>query len=307
MKKVIIFGIGKRLDVLMKKGVAFKYEILACTCNDPKMWGEYYRGIEIIPPEEIAGYEFDEILISTQKYEAEIRCQLYDDLKIDADKIKLLESEEYKHEAELNYWRGCFEAENGKFYNAHYETIMLGIAQERDENFWHNQVVADFGCGPRGSLQWAKAPSLRIGIDVLASQYLEEFGNNLVSHNMIYVPSSEWYIPIPNESIDCLCTINSLDHVKNLDIMCQEIMRIMKPKGLLLASFNINEPACACEPQTLTERLLEEVLLKYFDVETYRLAHKIKGATYDDVLNNRVLQSLAPDEEGILWVRARKK
>ena len=307
MKKVIVFGIGKRLEVLMKKGMLFRYEILACTCNEQKMWGKYYRGIDIISPKEIVEYEFDEILISTKKYEAEIRYQLEEDFKIDARKIKLLEIEEDKHEAELKFWRERFSAENGKFNNAHYETIMLGIAKETDESFWENQVVADFGCGPRGSLTWAKAPSLRIGIDVLVPQYLEEFGNNMVSHNMVYVPSNERYIPIPNETIDCLCTINSLDHVENLERMCQEMLRIMKPKALLLASFNLNEPASPCEPQTLTEQLLEKMLLRYFDIETYRLAHKIEGATYADFINNKLLDSLAPDEEGILWVRARKK
>lgn len=305
MKKVIVFGIGNRFEALMKMGVFSKYNILACTCNDRNRWGDYYRGIEIIPPDKITKYSFDEILISTQIYEAEIKKQLEEECKIDTEKIKGIEED--KLEEELSYWRGRYTQENGKFDNAHYEKLMLEIASEENEEFWKGKVVADFGCGPRGSLAWAKAPSVRIGIDVLTPRYLEEFGSTLITHNMIYVPSTEEYIPIPNEMVDCLCTINSLDHVKNLELMCQEILRIMKPNALLLASFNLNEPASPCEPQMLTEKLLEQVLLKYFDIETYRLARKGKDSTYEEFLKNNLVDNLAAEEVGILWVRARKK
>lgn len=47
--------------------------------------------------------------------------------------------------------------------------------------------------------------------------------------------------------------------------MCNEMIRILKPGGILGGSFNMYEPASDCEPQTLTEAILEEHLLKYFD------------------------------------------
>ena len=182
---------------------------------------------------------------------------------------------------------------------------MLSIAQEKDDFFLENKVVADFGCGPRGSLKWMKSPAIKIGIDVLANQYIEEFGEELIQHDMIYVTSTEQYIPLPKESVDCLYTINSLDHVNNLEVMSKEILRILKPDGLLLASFNLNEPSTECEPLTLTEEKLTYYLLKNFEIETYRLARQGKQNIYENMESGHLVQDIA-GERAVLWVKAKK-
>src|SRR5436853_5907059 len=71
-----------------------------------------------------------------------------------------------KHQAEIAYWRN--EWTGGKFHNDYYRRTMLGLAGETDDFFLRGKIVADFGCGPQGSLAWATAARLRIGIDVLA-------------------------------------------------------------------------------------------------------------------------------------------
>ena len=57
----------------------------------------------------------------------------------------------------------------GRFRNDYYEQTMLMLAHEPDGEFIRNKIVADFGCGPQGSLCWAKMARARIGIDVLAT------------------------------------------------------------------------------------------------------------------------------------------
>jgi len=74
-----------------------------------------------------------------------------------------------KDAAQLWYWQGRWLAEGRKLRNDHYESLMLAVADERSPAFLHAKVVADFGCGPRGSLCWATSARERIGIDVLAS------------------------------------------------------------------------------------------------------------------------------------------
>ena len=91
-----------------------------------------------------------------------------------------------KCEHELNYWQGRFKADNGNFGNTHYRKLMLAIAQESDDNFLKGKIVADFGCGPRGSLAWTDSPSRRIGIDVLVPIYLDFFGECMLGHGMDY-------------------------------------------------------------------------------------------------------------------------
>jgi hypothetical protein len=71
-----------------------------------------------------------------------------------------------------------YRLEGNKLDNHFYADLMLSISDEKDDGFLQGKVVADFGCGPRGSLIWAKSASIRIGIDVLAQRYIQEFPRN---------------------------------------------------------------------------------------------------------------------------------
>ena len=76
-----------------------------------------------------------------------------------------------KYAAELDFWQARFDAENGDLFSAGYEQVMLELAGEPDARFVGGKVVADFGCGPRGSLCWATGARERLGIDVLAGDF----------------------------------------------------------------------------------------------------------------------------------------
>jgi len=76
-----------------------------------------------------------------------------------------------KYDAEFSYWKGILKRENGFFNNSHFKEIMLAIAEEISDEFIKGKIIADFGCGPRGSLVWAESAMLQIGIDVLAYRY----------------------------------------------------------------------------------------------------------------------------------------
>ena len=74
-----------------------------------------------------------------------------------------------KYDAELNFWRSRLKINKGKFSNSHYERLLLAIAEEPSDDFLSGKIVADFGCGPRGSLVWASSALLRIGM-LMSSQ-----------------------------------------------------------------------------------------------------------------------------------------
>lgn len=210
-----------------------------------------------------------------------------------------------KYNSELSFWKRRFEDEHGTFANAHYERIMLGIAQESTKDFVKGKVIGDFGCGPRGSLAWADTALLRVGIDVLVDRYADAFSENITSHGMVYVKSTENVIPVPSGFFDIVFTVNAIDHVKNFDRMCNELIRILKPGGTLIASFNLEEPPTPAEPQRLTEQMIQDSLLKYLRIESYRLARKEpEGESYAPLLNGTA--QYQPGDEGFLWVRATK-
>ncbi len=210
-----------------------------------------------------------------------------------------------KNSAALSFWKSRIKLDNGVFKNGHYRKLMLGMAEESDDGFISGMVVADFGCGPRGSLAWAQPARLRIGIDVLADRYADEFTSNIVSHDMIYVKSTEKVIPLPSNFVDVLFTLNAIDHVNDFPLMCAELIRIMKPGGTFIGSFNLEEPASPNEPQRLNEDMVKTHLLDKLQIQSYRVTEPgPSDDLYAPFFNGDL--SYRPGEEGFLWVRASK-
>ena len=210
-----------------------------------------------------------------------------------------------KYASEMSYWESRYAVEGGKLQNHWYRQIMLAMAGEPSEDFLKGRVVADFGCGPRGSLVWAVPASVRIGIDVLSDRYCERFGDELATHGMIYVRSTERFIPLPSEFVDVMITMNALDHVDDYDAMCREILRVLKPGGELIGSFNLGEPPTRTEPQTLDEARIRAGLLDHLEVISYRTARQgPEGNLYANFYSGNL--EYRQGERGFLWTRARK-
>ena len=208
-----------------------------------------------------------------------------------------------KHKFELSYWQHYYLENGGRFDYSSYRKKMLGMAEENDSRFLEDKVVADFGCGPRGSLCWVKSAEELIGIDVLADDYVFLF--DLSSQSMRYVKSSEMHIPLPSCYVDVLFTMNAIDHVENFEVMCKELLRVLKPGGSFLGSFNLDMPATITEPQTLTEERIKEHLLACLEVQSYRMASPgppDKGEYYH-FFDNSPPPTTGPR---FLWVRATK-
>lgn len=305
MESIIVFGTGKRCKYLIERGAFNNYNILAF-CDSSK-YGMIINGATVIAPDKMKEYMYDAIFVTTLKYFDEIKCQLINKYGVAEEKIRRLEFAGEKYDSEMNYWMDVFKIEGETFRNAHYKELMLSISGETDDVFWEGKVVADFGCGPRGSLAWTDKPFMKIGIDVLANKYLEKFGSELLGHNMLYVTCNEKCIPIPCCSVDYLCMINSLDHVDNLDVMISELMRILKPNGVILASINLNEAPTECEPQTLTEEIIKEKLLKYIDVQSYQMAYKENSTPYINLKRGNLIEKITEDKPVVLWIKGKKK
>jgi hypothetical protein len=75
-------------------------------------------------------------------------------------------------QSELEFWQQKWQQSGGQgFAKVHMlKKIMLSMAQEEDDLFLKDKIVADFGCGPRGSLAWVKSTPIKIGIDILVDQ-----------------------------------------------------------------------------------------------------------------------------------------
>ena len=123
-----------------------------------------------------------------------------------------------------------------------------------DASFYRGKSILDLGCGPRGSLEWATGAKRRVGLDPLARQYRRLSGSK---HQMEYVTGHCEKIPYANESFDVVSSFNSLDHVDDLENCIGEIIRILKPGGLLFIIVDIHDDATVTEPSPVTWDLPE--------------------------------------------------
>lgn len=211
----------------------------------------------------------------------------------------------FKYFYELFFWKRGLKI-CGSFENLSYKRIMLAMAEETSDTFLKGKIIADFGCGPRGSLAWAKSASVRIGIDVLADRYADNFKNHIVSHEMIYLKATEKVIPMPSDFVDVMFTLNAIDHVDDFSAMCAEILRVLKPGGLFIGSFNLEEPPTLWEPQTLDTKIIQENLLDFLDIESYRVSRQgPEDNEYAPFFEQKL--SYQEGDRGFLWVRGRKR
>ena len=210
-----------------------------------------------------------------------------------------------KYRSELNYWKEKYIEEGYRFENGFYRKNMLGIAQEIDDAFLHDKIVVDFGCGPRGSLVWTDAPGLKIGVDVLADKYFDSFATEMARHNCLYIKSSEKRIPMPDDYVDVVFTLNSMDHTDNFEAMLDEIFRVLKKGGEFIGSFNMNERWTPSEPQRLTFEMIEELLFPKLDLRHKLITFREGEKTYTKFVEYEVGKRNR-GEVCILCVRGRK-
>lgn len=210
-----------------------------------------------------------------------------------------------KYESEMRYWRERHRLE-GTLGNGHYKDLMLRISGEH-ETFFKGKSIADFGCGPRGSLEWATDYAKCYCIDVLVDEY-KSIG--IDSHKANYIKSSENEIPLPTDSMDVIFSLNSLDHATNWVDMLDECIRILRPGGLIAMSINIDEPPSPSEPNTLTINDIKKRFKDRISVQREMASNRSDGPNkYLHLLNWAETGASPPPYNGawgIFWVSGTK-
>ncbi len=152
-----------------------------------------------------------------------------------------------KGDAEMAYWNDRAALE-GVLGNAHYErvfTAQFGLQR----SFFDAKRVLDVGCGPRGSLEWAANAAQRVGLDPLVERY-RELG--IDRHAMQYAAAPAERMPFSDASFDVVATLNSLDHVDDVDAAVAEITRVAAPGATWLLTVEVGHAPTATEPHSFT-------------------------------------------------------
>jgi SAM-dependent methyltransferase len=180
--------------------------------------------------------------------------------------------------AELDYWKSRRSAE-GRLANHWYErafTEPFGLKRE----FFDAKRVLDIGCGPRGSLEWADNAAVRVGLDPLADLY-RELGTD--QHKMSYLSAPCERIPAPDGSFDIVSTLNSIDHVDDIDACIKEIKRAVRVGGTILLMTDLHEEPTPTEPVVCSWDLLDRFRPECIAVFVRHLEKVHKGNGHESV------------------------
>lgn len=172
--------------------------------------------------------------------------------------------QEDKAASELRFWQERRAAE-GRLANEHYVslyTVQFGL----DRSFFAGKSILDIGCGPRGSLEWATEATERVGLDPLADDY-RQLG--IDDHAMTYVSSGAERIPFADGHFDVVTSLNSLDHVDDVEATLQEIARVVRAGGAFLLEVEVGHEPTPTEPISIWFDVLDD-LAQWFDLVTER-------------------------------------
>jgi SAM-dependent methyltransferase len=162
---------------------------------------------------------------------------------------------EPKGDAEFEFWRKTRETAGGTLQNGYFEqlfTDQFGLTRA----FFAGKRLLDIGCGPRGSLEWATDAARRVGLDPLVDRY-REFG--IDAHAMEYCSAPAEKIPFPDESFDVVSSLNSLDHVDNLQATTDEITRVLVCGGSFLLEVEFGHRPTDAEPVEIPANFVESL------------------------------------------------
>ena len=198
-----------------------------------------------------------------------------------------------KHAHELKFWSNNVKKEK-ILDNSAYEKFYISDLNINHKDF-KNKRILDIGCGPRGSLEWADMASLRIGLDPLVNDYYKLNGGTLF-HKMHYVKGYSEDMPFPNETFDFVFSINSLDHVDNLDETISEIKRVLKIGGICGIIVDANHEPTINEPISIDLNLKNKFMdvFEVLDEKIYETVYKtgfrdnLDYPTFYDLNNKKI-------------------
>jgi ubiquinone/menaquinone biosynthesis C-methylase UbiE len=195
----------------------------------------------------------------------------------------------------MKYWKSRSKV-NGRLHNHHYqEAFTDGFGLSLD--FYQNKKMLDIGCGPRGSLEWANMAEQRVGLDPLVEQY-RDLG--IDEHKTQYVCAGSEKMPFEDGAFDVVSSLNSLDHVDDLEAVIQEIVRALAPGGHFLLMVEVNHKPTVCEPQSFLLDIIDKFQPPLKLMSSRQLLASSKGMYEASKKNIPFNPEIHRDQKGVL-------
>ena len=123
-------------------------------------------------------------------------------------------------------------------------------------------VILDIGCGPYDCI--SAIPGVHIFLDDIMDLYVGEIGAKL---NGARICARTELMPLADESIDLLYSVNMIDHVDDMPATLAEMHRVMKPGGrVLMQTYFNSHPLLDTEPGVFDGHFATHYVAPLFDV-----------------------------------------
>jgi len=126
---------------------------------------------------------------------------------------------------------------------------VLSEAEIDDPDFFGGRVLLEIGPGPVG-LPEASGAKLALAVEPLAPRL--DAAGLLLRGDAVYLATGAESMPLLDESVDVVVARNSLDHVVDPAAVLAEVVRVLRPGGLLILNVDVGGEPTAEEPHAFT-------------------------------------------------------
>jgi len=166
-----------------------------------------------------------------------------------------------KNEEEIAHFRRSFNSKltaEEKAYSRKITTLpQPGTTSE--------SIILDIGCGPYDCI--SAIPGIHIFLDDIMDLYVDEIHATL---NGVRVCARTELMPLADDSIDLLYSVNMIDHVDDMPATVAEMHRILKPGGrILMQTYFNSHPLLDTEPGVFDSYFAEQYVAPLFGIEMF--------------------------------------
>jgi len=210
-----------------------------------------------------------------------------------------------KHREELAYWRWLIKTDEGRAsLFAPFDTAFGGWQRDRLRELakalnlaaepatldaaldaWcARQSVVEIGAGPYPAVAAAPLWRRAVAIDPLAKGYADEGLLPPAASHITYIEAPGERVPLPAAFADLIIIENALDHVSSPQAVLAEIVRLLRPGGLLWLLVDLSTYSDHMHPHPFDEQRVRSLLRQAgFDVVTDRVSdHKSHPKAYGE-------------------------
>jgi SAM-dependent methyltransferase len=157
--------------------------------------------------------------------------------------------------------------------------------------------ILDFGCGAKPYESLFTEANSYVGVDIKVSGHIHKDSKVDVFYDGIT-------LPFPDNSFDCVVCFEVIEHVFNIDEVCAEFSRVLKPNGLFLGTlpFVWEEHEIPYDFARYTSYGIKDILSR----NNFRVIDLLKSTTYVLTLGqlfiNYVSQNVSPRSRVFGWI-----